>query len=176
MQRRSWSKYWRRWQSLCRRLRAFRRHRVQSHQVIVKNPPLSSTKLPVSPSEGSLSALPQQIVQRVFDYLPVPDEACLALTCKHFHGLFASVFQHTDLRSPARVDGEKQAPRTKLLMRLEDFSWQHCMKCLTLHRQNESPTGIDPGPGTRTEVHSTMHSIEKVQVCPCVTMTRWQRF
>ncbi|KAJ6117114.1 hypothetical protein N7512_006839 [Penicillium capsulatum] len=173
MQCRSWSKSWAHWRRVWRWLLG-RRHRAESNRPTLAE--RSSLSRFTPPVEISLRALPPPIVQRVFDYLPIPDEACLALTCKRFHGWFKSVFQHTDLRSPTRVAIEHRPHQMELLLRLESSSWRYCMKCLTLHRLNESSPGIDPGPGARSEVPNAISSTAKRQVSPCATMTRWQRF
>ncbi|KAI9924861.1 hypothetical protein MW887_006718 [Aspergillus wentii] len=106
---------------------------------------LDHQKHPVACSNRTLPTTQflEAILSNIFDLLPVLDQVCFALTCKHFYAYFRAylnnrklflpdLFRETRLILCRNVDIESRA-RTQLLRRLEDANWKYCFQCWTLH-------------------------------------------
>ncbi|KAL4953343.1 hypothetical protein BDW69DRAFT_184545 [Aspergillus filifer] len=149
-------------------------------------------------SRATLSKLPIHILTRIFDSLPLLDQACLALTCKSFHFIFNSVLEDERLRFPrlyqlkfldspslslnldSSAFGKEGTyvrnplnklgyTRHKLLSRLEDRRLKYCVKCMKLHRRESFAQPTYHGPMIYRDYCWTEAGV--VDICPCISLT-----
>ncbi|KAI9371590.1 hypothetical protein BJX61DRAFT_543531 [Aspergillus egyptiacus] len=130
--------------------------------------------------ESSLLNLPPELHWLIFSLLPLPSQACLALTCKQFYRLFSHVLEDERLAWPRLLAsqsytallGHPGSPRTQLLRRFEDDYWSYCPGCLKLHPAEDS---LDY-PLPMTDACSSIYSDQPiVDLCPCLALTYCDR-
>ncbi|KAL2835827.1 hypothetical protein BJY01DRAFT_252332 [Aspergillus pseudoustus] len=100
-----------------------------------------STIEPIPP----LLDCPVDILLLVFASLPLPDQVCLALTCKPLYNLFSEALKDPRLAWPKGIEATGCAayarpndhPRLELLLRLQTYDNVYCTTCLKLHRRQE---------------------------------------
>lgn len=133
-----------------------------------------------SRTKPSLTALPNKILVEIFQYLPLIDQASLALTCKSFHFIFSAVFENELFRFPRLYqlrlphlypDGIIKLGRTRqqFLRRLQDKRVRYCAKCMKLHRRETFAHPTYTGPMIYREFCWTEAGV--VDLCPCVALT-----
>jgi hypothetical protein len=109
----------------------------------------------------------------ILDLLPLPSQACLALSCKALYQLFSSVLKDERLAWPRLLAARTYTlpgqdlddPRTQLLVQLEDGNWLYCRGCLKIHPQTQFPrdsAAIEP------PKRSCKYKAAVVDVCPCL--------
>ncbi|KAL4930238.1 F-box protein [Aspergillus undulatus] len=149
---------------------------------------------PSSRPRACLKELPNALLVRIFNELPLLDQVCLALTCKSFHFVLNPVFENEALRFPRLYQlklldapsqqqfslalleraggiGRNKLGRTRyrLLQRLEDRRLKYCVKCMKLHRREAFAQPTYHGPMVYREYCWTEAGV--VDLCPCVTLT-----
>lgn len=133
-----------------------------------------------SRTKPSLTALPNQLLIEIFQYLPLLDQASVALTCKSFHFIFNHVFDNELFRFPRLYqlrlpdlypDGIIKLGRTRqqFLRRLQDKRARYCAKCMKLHRRETFAQPTYTGPMIYREFCWTEAGV--VDLCPCVSLT-----
>jgi hypothetical protein len=125
--------------------------------------------------------VPSEILDMVQDYLDLPDQICLALTCKHLYSYLLSYRKEKDKfsfnsilprvkRFPLRSNTDlAKDPRIQLLHQLEDKYWEYCFECQILHRrsakkQSHCYNGVDMHKHCKP-------SAGAVDLCPCLSIT-----
>ncbi|KAL3450368.1 hypothetical protein BJX65DRAFT_305207 [Aspergillus insuetus] len=73
-----------------------------------------------------LFELPHEILLMIHSFLPLPSQACLALTCEPLYNVFTNSI----------------TPRTQLLLQLQTLDNPFCGACLKLHRRDEFPENL----------------------------------
>lgn len=120
--------------------------------------------------------LPTELLLEIFSYLPLPSQACLALSSKRLHHLFGAVLGAEKLRFPGMprngcatyVVTEKYNLRMTLLTQLENKRWACCGRCQRLHPRREFPVHqLNESPWKRT----CMVWAGIVDLCPCISLT-----
>ncbi|CAG8299611.1 unnamed protein product [Penicillium salamii] len=89
--------------------------------------------------------LRERTLQKIFQYLSIPDQVCLSLTCKELFGLFGTKIKHKTLefprllrmRNPLLCVNTEFLSRNELLLRLENRRWAYCANWLKLHPRKE---------------------------------------
>ena len=129
-----------------------------------------------TPNEPNRLDLATELVLLIYSFLPVPEQVCLAMSCKTFYGFFKSALKHEDLKVPrllATYDYKvcfqnPLAPRNRLLLQLENARWAYCAGCLMLHPRSifcDSTLAI-------ASIDRRCHEFAQVvDVCPCRTLT-----
>ncbi|PWY86045.1 hypothetical protein BO70DRAFT_220121 [Aspergillus heteromorphus CBS 117.55] len=123
---------------------------------------------------SSLMDAPVDIVSMIFDLLPLPSQACLALSCKPLYGLFGYILEDEDLAWPTLDTKHYKAPlvaprppRDELLLQLEDDRWRYCSGCLKLH-----PHGLFFPDRTSK---CCMYEAGVIDLCSCLSLTFFDR-
>ncbi|OJJ35366.1 hypothetical protein ASPWEDRAFT_506779 [Aspergillus wentii DTO 134E9] len=147
---------------------------------------LDHQKHPVACSNRTLPTTQflEAILSNIFDLLPVLDQVCFALTCKHFYAYFRAylnnrklflpdLFRETRLILCRNVDIESRA-RTQLLRRLEDANWKYCFQCWTLHPHSawQHPKGKSCLDCQQLNGRRCMPYAGIVDLCPCLSITK----
>ncbi|OJJ61365.1 hypothetical protein ASPSYDRAFT_87914 [Aspergillus sydowii CBS 593.65] len=133
-----------------------------------------------SRTKPSLTALPNRLLIEIFQYLPLLDQASLALTCKSFHFIFNHVFENELFRFPRLYqlrlpnlypNGIIKLGRTRqqFLRRIQDKRVRYCAKCMKLHRRETFAQPTYNGPMIYREFCWTEAGV--VDLCPCVSLT-----
>ncbi|KAJ0414893.1 hypothetical protein BJY00DRAFT_318391 [Aspergillus carlsbadensis] len=145
------------------------------------NPDPNSRKTQRARRYSRLERLPFDIKALIFPHLPLVSQACLALTCKHFHKLLAPVYADPLLSWPrflsvappcreAKFGCAPTLPRNDLLLKLEDARWLYCSSCLKLHPHTHFPKGAAMLPHwDRPCTKLPFGGV--VDLCACVTLT-----
>ena len=125
--------------------------------------------------EPIIFRMPMELLLDIFSRLELPNQVCLAMTCKGLYRLFGSVLQADDMCFPRLSSRKGRYSRTKeyhlrmtLLIQLEDSHWACCAACQKLHPRTEfssfymyrCPRRRECGPWARV-----------VDLCPCITLT-----
>lgn len=129
---------------------------------------------------ATIISLGDDLLTKIYEYLPLVDKACLSLTCKRLFGLFGTVTKNTQfvfprllyIRVPILCVNSEDVPRNQLLLRLENRRWAYCADCLKLHPRKEftrSSLG-SPAPERRCSPFAGI-----VDICPCNSLTLRQR-
>lgn len=155
------------------------------HQAICRIPPIHNQIPRLRKICGSWSLicdLPFELLDRVFSYLPLPTQVCLALSCKGLYELFNTVLQAEQLRFPQLVPrrdevflntryvlSKEYILRMELLLQLENSRWACCAGCQKLHRRKEflPLSQLKKYPLTRL----CMFGSGLFDLCPCITLT-----
>ncbi|KAI9044134.1 F-box protein [Aspergillus affinis] len=90
---------------------------------------------------SSLFSLPTEIVLLIFEQLPLPAQACLALTCKALYDDLGYILQDEGLSLPtAWASKTAELPlsqptllRNQFLFKIENDRWLYCSGCLKIH-------------------------------------------
>ncbi|KAL4963746.1 F-box protein [Aspergillus stella-maris] len=131
------------------------------------------------PEDAPVLDLPEPIFQRIFNLLSPVDQICLSLTCKRYRPLGGSIIRHEQFHFPRlyskkarptfKLEPSQPAPRTELLLRLEDCHFAYCSACLMLHPNREftpfSSLNINP------LERQCMPYAGIVDLCPCMSLT-----
>lgn len=126
--------------------------------------------------EPVIFILPNELLFMVASFLPLDSQACLALTCKTFLGVFSSVLRDKELRFPrAFYDEPKHRSlstatnaRNRLLYRLQDKRWVYCAMCMMLHPACEFNWRQR---ARRAKKRCCMRWGGIVDICPCINLT-----
>ncbi|CAG7965150.1 unnamed protein product [Penicillium salamii] len=144
----------------------------------------SWTKVPLLSSlvfwirrKNLILSLPDTVLVKIHEELPIIDAVCLALTCKRLSKLFTATLKEKDfefprlleLRNPLLCLNYSRITRNQLLLRLENRRWLYCGQCLRLHprkvfdRENKywAPSLI----------RSCSRYAGIVDICPCAAWT-----
>ncbi|KAL3490988.1 hypothetical protein BJX62DRAFT_237592 [Aspergillus germanicus] len=97
-----------------------------------------------------LFELPHEVLLMIHSFLPLPSQACLALTRKSLYNVFTDSVKHPDLAWPKEILEQWSAayglpkinPRTQLLLQLQTLDNPFCVACLKLHRRDEFPGNL----------------------------------
>lgn len=124
------------------------------------------------------SDLPPELVARITDFLPVEDQASLALTCKGLYSQLRSSTRYPSLHvaRPSLNDFpllqthvEKELV-VQFMKRVENSRWKFCLECWKLHSRTSSTT--DRCCRCRVLHGDTcMLGAGAVNICPCLTIT-----
>lgn len=120
--------------------------------------------------------LPIKLLLRVFSFLSLPSQVCLAISSKRFHQLFGYVLEAEELRFPrmprnrlAYTTTEQYNIRMALLIQLQNDDWACCGRCQRLHpsREFSAQQLVDYDPWNRT--CTAWAGI--LDLCPCISLT-----
>ncbi|KAJ5121154.1 uncharacterized protein N7515_009115 [Penicillium bovifimosum] len=125
--------------------------------------------------------IPHEILDMIQEYLDLPDQVCLALTCRHLYRYLVSYRKESGRlllnstlprrdRFPLRSNTDlANDPRIQLLHQLEDKYWQYCIECQTLHRRSVKKQSHCYN-GLNMHKHCNP-STGAVDLCPCLSIT-----
>ncbi|CEN60701.1 hypothetical protein ASPCAL03136 [Aspergillus calidoustus] len=127
-------------------------------------------------TDPRLLEYPPEILLMIHSFLPVPSQACLALTCKTLYNLFGNSLQHPDLAWPKGIFEQgsaayglpKIALRTQFLLQLKTPDNPFCVACLKLHHRNEFPENVWDIPKIERKCG---FGINVVDLCHCLALT-----
>ncbi|CAG8176456.1 unnamed protein product [Penicillium salamii] len=122
-------------------------------------------------------SLPDNVLVRIHEDLPIVDAVCLALTCKRLCSLFAATLKEKDfefprllkLRNPLLCLNFSKITHNQLLLRLENLRWLYCGKCLKLHPKKEFDK--DNRYWAPSLIRSCSRYAGIVDICPCAAWT-----
>ncbi|KAE8155312.1 hypothetical protein BDV25DRAFT_135059 [Aspergillus avenaceus] len=124
-----------------------------------------------------LGDLPVEIVLMIFEFLPLPSQICLALSCKSFYHLFGHVLKKEPLvwsetlaTTPMKIPvAQLELTRKQLLFQLEDSRWLSCASCYKLH----PPAAFSDMRPQHLGPRSCLRLADIIDLCPCLKMTLW---
>lgn len=119
------------------------KHRIR--KFCNKIPILSSLLSLVKRKGTPILSLGDSALGEIYQYRPIVDKACFALSCKRLYGLFSASLKQAEfefprllkIRIPILCVNSHFVARNKLLLRLESPSWLYCGRCLKLHPRKE---------------------------------------
>ena len=133
-------------------------------------------KVASPPVKRTILDLPTKLLLRVFSFLSLPSQACLAISSKRFHQLFGYVLEAEELNFPrtprnglAYITTEQYHIRMSLLIQLQNDNWACCGRCQRLHpsREFSSQQLVDYDPWNR----ACMAWAGIFDLCPCISLT-----
>lgn len=123
--------------------------------------------------------LPDDILYQVGCFLPPISKACLALSCKRLHSVYAKALGSPDIHFPRsfqrrgrkrRIRESLESERWKLLRYLENRHWRCCSRCLKLHRVTEFSKEALRIAAEKRECNLGKYA-GIVELCPCIRLT-----
>ena len=147
-------------------------HRFLSGRCGLRSPTFTAK----SPVKRTLLDLPTKLLLRVFSFLSLPSQACLAISSKRFHQLFGYVLEAEELNFPrmprnglAYITTEQYHIRMSLLIQLQNDNWECCGRCQRLHpsRESSSQQLVDYDSWNR----ACMAWAGILDLCPCISLT-----
>ncbi|PYH97249.1 hypothetical protein BO71DRAFT_468616, partial [Aspergillus ellipticus CBS 707.79] len=116
----------------------------------------------------------------IFELLPLPSQACLALSCKTLHAHFGFILKDAKLTWPRLLAtksyevplAQPNIPRNQLLLLLEDDRWLYCSGCLKLHPHNLFSSYSRSSP---PQERRCMYQSGVIDLCPCLALTFFDR-
>ncbi|CAI7599253.1 unnamed protein product [Penicillium bialowiezense] len=127
--------------------------------------------------KASILLLSNILIFEIYTYLPIVDQACLALTCQRIQLLVGSN-RHKEfkfprllkIKNPRLCVNKPDVPRNQLLLRLETHDWLYCGACLRLHPR-EAFSELSPAPLQRR----CRANAGILDLCPCLSLTAGDR-
>ena len=120
-----------------------------------------------------------ELLLKVFSYLALPSQVCLAMSCKGLYQLFGSVLQTDDLCFPRLSSRMSRYIQTKehhswmtLLIQLENCCWACCAYCQKLHPHKEFMSFYLP---MHPQWRGCNPWARVVDLCPCIALILWDR-
>lgn len=124
--------------------------------------------------------IPSEILDAIFAILSIPDQICLALSCKRLYAHYLSLIEakrkplHQLLPRERRKrlcphNESKNRPRLQLLHQLQNKRWKYCAGCWNLHPPSAWSSLHLPGrarPTSRCKPYAGA-----VDICPCLTIS-----
>ena len=147
-------------------------HRILSARFGLGSPTFTAK----SPVKRTIFDLPAKLLLRVFSFLSLTNQVCLAISSKRFHQLFSYVLEAEELHFPrmprnglAYITTEQYNIRMSLLIQLQNDNWACCGRCQRLHpsREFSAQQLIDYDPWNRT----CMAWAGILDLCPCIPLT-----
>lgn len=123
--------------------------------------------------------LPDELLVKIIDTLPVMSRACLSLSCKRFYLLAGSALASDELRLPAivRIKYCWSAARTwrwVFLGLIQDKRWLRCQKCIKIRPIGKFSFFSDRNHRAKDERRSCDSCYVHggiVYLCPCIQMS-----
>lgn len=123
--------------------------------------------------------LPEGVLYDIGGFLPPISKACLALSCKRLHSVYAKALESPDIHFPKTFQqhgrirkhfDSLRSERWQFLRYLENRHWRCCSFCLKLHRVTEfSRKELDRVAEKRGCNMGRWAGI--VELCPCIRLT-----
>lgn len=144
----------------------------------------SWTKVPLLSSlvfwirrKNLILSLPDTVLVKIHEELPIIDAVCLALTCKRLSKLFPATLKEKEfefprlleLRNPLLCLNYSKITRNQLLLRLENRRWLYCGQCLRLHPRKVFDK--DNKYWAPSLIRSCSRYAGIVDICPCAAWT-----
>ncbi|CAG8947593.1 unnamed protein product [Penicillium salamii] len=139
--------------------------------------PLLSSLVSWIARKNFILSLPDTVLVKIHEELPVIDAVCLVLTCKRLSNLFPATLKEKDfefprllkLHNPLLCLNYGDITRNQLLLRLENRRWLYCGQCLRLHPKEVFDRE------NRYWAPSLIRSCSRyagiVDICPCAAWT-----
>lgn len=126
--------------------------------------------------------IPLEIVDIIFSFLPVPDQICFSLSCRHIFTCLLSALKERKMQLSELLPREKRLvlcpsatkrPWVQFLRQLENKRWKYCSQCWTLHPHLGSTSRLPYCPGCHLlrERICPIPYAGKVDLCPCLAIT-----
>lgn len=128
----------------------------------------------------TIYCLDDSLLTPIYQYLPLVDQVCMALSCKRFLSCYKVVAKDSSMLPPQPTENHlplsyvnsQDKLRVRLLVRLENLQWAYCAECLSLKsRKLFTPDALN---ASALERHCSRYD-GVIQLCPCLHLTRRDR-
>lgn len=150
---------------------------------------LQLLKFPSQTKKDFIQNLPPEMISLIFTFLSIPDQICLALSCRYFLECLRASLPARQMqllwllpheRPSILCPSDKQKQRYQLLLRLENKRWKFCSHCWILHPHSSLWNRLTqvlcshdyPLLGEQICLQTRLiQPVNEVSICPCLSIS-----